>query len=64
MNGGPINTWSEYAKDEWERMGIHLAGDPLTVEPPQLDDTRGSVVGVVMLLLAFAAGVAVGWVVR
>lgn len=58
---------TEYAREEWERMGIHLAAtdaDPLNVEPIEwhtLEADRVSVVGFALLVLAFAAGVAVGW---
>lgn len=84
MNGGPIRPWSEYAKEEWERMGIHLTGphiappsimsdsytaaDPLTVEEPSwqiaaaASDHGGApaMLGLAMLVVAFAVGVLVG----
>lgn len=71
-----VQPWSEYAKDEWERMGIHLkdtytAADPLTVEDASwqvaaaASDHGGApaMLGLVMLSIAFAAGVVVGWAV-
>lgn len=66
MNG--VRPWSEYAREEWERMGICLDPDPRAVDeepwyPPSYELTadRGSVVGLALLALAFAAGVVVGW---
>ena len=71
VNGDNIVPWNQYAREEWERMGISwTAADPLSVdeEPWQTDldplvPARGSVVGLVLLVLAFAAGVVVGVVV-
>ena len=64
----------EYAKQEWERMGIHLsdkthtAADPLTVQETTFrlaaaaSDHGGApaMLGLAMLCVAFAAGVLVG----
>jgi hypothetical protein len=64
MNGGPVRTWRTYADDEWARI-TWTAADPLSVdEEPRrqpVDDDRGAVVGLALLLLAFAAGFAAGW---
>ena len=73
MTRDNVVPWSEYAKEEWERMGIRWSdntdADPLTVdeEPWRIEmaDDRPSgapaMLGLVMLALAFAAGVLVGW---
>ena len=74
MTRDNILPWTEYAKEEWERMGISISdnasyttADPLTVddEPWTLlvadPVPRVSVVGFALLVLAFAAGVVVGW---
>jgi hypothetical protein len=73
MRGDNVIPWSEYAKEEWERMGIslndaHTAADPLTVEDVSwqiaaaASDHGGApaMLGLVMLSIAFAAGVLVG----
>jgi hypothetical protein len=50
---------------EWVYKQSWTAADPLTVdeEPwrPPVDDDRGAVVGLALLVLAFAAGFAAGW---
>lgn len=66
MNGGePVRTWRTYADDEWARI-TWTAADPLSVDeepwqPDPADEQRGTFLGFVLLLLAFAAGFAAGW---
>lgn len=70
MTRDNITPWTQYQIEEWERLGIILDPDPRTADeepwsiPVDVDDTPGWWLGAVMLAMAFALGLAVGWVLR